>query len=214
MRDHVVGVRAVTGRGETIRSGGRVLKNVTGLDLCKLLAGSHGTLAVLTEITLKVLPAPERSGTVALLGLDAERGVAALSAALGSPYSVSAAAWLPAEGAALVPELAWARGPVALARIEDFSSSVAYRTAGCARSSPPFGRAELIDDGASRALWRAIRDAVPLPNAPQEAIWRVSVRPSAGPAIVAAAIVARRTRVSRLGRRPRLDRRSGDRGRA
>ena len=106
MRDHVLGIRAVTGRGEVIHSGGRVLKNVTGLDLCKLLTGSHGTLGVITEVTLKVLPAPEAVGTVVLPGLDATAGVAALSAALGSPYSVSAAAWLPAEAAARVPALA------------------------------------------------------------------------------------------------------------
>ncbi len=105
MRDHVLGVRAVTGHGEIIHSGGRVLKNVTGLDLCKLLTGSHGTLGVITEVTLKVLPAPEAVGTVVLPGLDAAAGVAALSAALGSPYSVSAAAWLPAEAAARIPAL-------------------------------------------------------------------------------------------------------------
>ena len=94
-RDHVLGVRAVNGRGELVRSGGRVLKNVTGLDICKLLSGSHGTLAVLSEVTIKVLPTPERRGTVVLSGLDPARGVAALSAALGSPYAVSVAACLP-----------------------------------------------------------------------------------------------------------------------
>ena len=73
MRDHVMGVRAVTGRGEIIHSGGRVLKNVTGLDLCKLLTGSHGTLGVMTEITLKVLPAPEAVGTIVIPGLEAEK---------------------------------------------------------------------------------------------------------------------------------------------
>ena len=83
MRDHLLGIRAVTGRGEVIRSGGRVLKNVTGLDLCKLLAGSHGTLGVITEITLKVLPTPEAVGTLVLSGLDAAAGVVALSAGLG-----------------------------------------------------------------------------------------------------------------------------------
>src|SRR5271154_4124982 len=114
MRDHVMGVRAVTGRAEVIRSGGRVLKNVTGLDLCKLLTGSHGTLGVITEITLKVLPAPETTGTVVLPGLDATAGVAALSAALGSPYSVSAAAWLPEDAVARIPALAGFRSAVAL----------------------------------------------------------------------------------------------------
>jgi glycolate oxidase FAD binding subunit len=186
MRDHVMGVRAVNGAGQVIRSGGRVLKNVTGLDLCKLLSGSHGTLAVITEVTLKVLPAPERTGTLALPGLDAAQGVRALSAALGSPYGVSAAAWLPAAAAALVPELAWADAPVALVRIEDFAASTAYRTARLRADLAGFGAAELLDDRASRALWRAVRDAVPLAAAPDDAVWRISVRPSAGPAVAAA----------------------------
>ena len=187
MRDHVLGMRAVNGTGEVIRSGGRVLKNVTGLDLCKLLAGSHGTLAAITEITLKVLPAAEAAGTVALLGLDATAGVAALAAALGSPFSVSGAAYLPEDAAARV---GFPRA-VALARIEDFAPSVTYRTeklrgdlAGCG------GTAEILDDAASRALWRAVRDAAPLPATGEDAVWRVSVRPSAGPGVLAAAMAA------------------------
>ncbi len=182
MRDHVLGVRAVTGWGEVIHSGGRVLKNVTGLDLCKLLAGSHGTLGVITEVTLKVLPAPQATGSVLLPSLDAMAGVAALSAALGSPYSVSAAAWLPAEAAARVPALAGLRRSATLARIEDFTASVAYRTAklrddlGCAG-------AELLDDATSRAVWRAVRDLLPLQADAADAVWRVSVRPSAGPIV-------------------------------
>src|SRR5580658_6765528 len=139
MRDHVLGIRAINGTGEPIHSGGRVLKNVTGLDLCKLLTGSHGTLAVITEVTLKILPAPETTASLVLPALDAEQAVAALSAGLGSPYGVSAAAWLP--DAALVPALAAALAPAPPAargqpqtsatvlRIEDFAPSVAYRTA-------------------------------------------------------------------------------------
>ena len=185
MRDHVLGVRAVNGRGELIRSGGRVLKNVTGLDLCKLLAGSHGTLAVMTEVTLKILPAPEAVGTVAVLGCEAARGVAALAAALGSPYGVSGAAWLPAEAAARVGFA----DAVALARIEDFAASVAYRRERLRADLARFGDAVLIDEAPSRDLWRAIRDALPLGADPAagEAVWRVSVRPSAGPAVLAAA---------------------------
>jgi glycolate oxidase FAD binding subunit len=127
MRDHVMGIRAVTGRAEVIHSGGRVLKNVTGLDLCKLLTGSHGTLGIITEITLKVLPAPEAAGTIVVLGLDADAAVAAMSAALGSPYGVSAAAWFPIEAAARLPEQNAGRS-VTLIRIEDFAASVTYRT--------------------------------------------------------------------------------------
>ncbi len=188
-RDHVLGVRAVNGRGELIRSGGRVLKNVTGLDLCKLLSGSHGTLAVLTEITLKVLPAPERCGTVTLTGIDPTKGVAALSAALGSPYGVSAAAYLPAGAAARVPALAWLGAAVALVRVEDFAPSVAYRTEKLRQELARFGRTELLDDGASRNAWRAVRDALPL-RGEEGAIWRVSVRPSAAPAAAAAVVGA------------------------
>lgn len=186
MRDHVIGIRAVNGTGEIIHSGGRVLKNVTGLDLCKLLTGSHGTLGVITEITLKVLPVPETTATVLLAGLEPEAGVAALSAALGSPYSVSAAAWLPAEAAARVPALAGFGRSVALARIEDFAASVVYRAGRLCGDLAGFGGAEILEDAASRAAWRAVRDAVALPAVPEDAIWRVSVRPSAGPGVLRA----------------------------
>jgi glycolate oxidase FAD binding subunit len=181
MRDHVLGLRAVNGAGEVIRSGGRVLKNVTGLDLCKLLAGSHGTLAVLTEITLKVLPAPERRATLVLRGLDPVQGVAALSAALGSPYGVSAAAYLPAAMAARVPGL---HGACALVRLEDFASFVAYRSERLRADLAPLGPVETLGDAATLAAWAAVRDAAPLVDEPG-AIWRVSVRPSAGPRVAA-----------------------------
>lgn len=183
MRDHVMGIRAVNGAGEVFRSGGRVLKNVTGLDLCKLLTGSHGTLGVLTEITLKVLPAPHSVGTVAVRVPDLAAGVRVLSAGLGSPYGVSGAAILPA-GA---PEHGLAGGgPVALLRIEEFPESVAYRTARLRDSLGGAGETMVLDEAASRALWRAVRDATALGAAPEEAVWRVSVQPSSGPAVAAA----------------------------
>lgn len=181
MRDHVMGLRAVNGAGEAFHSGGRVLKNVTGLDLCKLLTGSHGTLGVITEVTLKVLPVPERTGTLVLAGLDAARGVAALSAALGSPYGVSGAAWLPAGMA--IPGI---DGPAALIRIEDFDASVTYRTARLAADLAAFGTATMLDDAASHAAWLAVRDVHPLAPQPGEAVWRVSVRPSSGASVLAA----------------------------
>lgn len=184
-RDHVMGVRAVNGMAELIRSGGRVLKNVTGLDLCKLLAGSHGTLAVLTEVTLKVLPIAESTGSLVLSGLDAGPGVAALSAALGSPFGVSGAAWLPAAAAARVPVLA-GQGPVALVRIEDFAPSVEYRLGRLQALLAPHGTIARLQHEDSLVAWKAVRDATPLEARPGDAVWRVSVRPSAGPGVVAA----------------------------
>jgi glycolate oxidase FAD binding subunit len=181
-RDHVMGIRAVTGTGEVFRSGGRVLKNVTGLDLCKLLAGSHGTLGVLTEVTLKVLPAPEASATVAVRVADLPTGVRTLSAGLGSPYGVS--------GAALLPD-ADGRGPLAILRIEDFAESVSYRAGRLRDELAGMGDAGVFADREeSRVLWRRVRDAEPLNAEPGDAVWRVSVRPSAGPAVARTARAA------------------------
>jgi len=175
-RDHVMGLRFINGAGEAIRSGGRVLKNVTGLDLCKLLSGSYGTLGVITEVTLKVLPAPETSATLLIEAPDLAGAVAALSAGLGSPFGVSAAATLPAQDHA-----------VAALRLEDFAASVAYRMEKLRDMLDSFGAQRVLDDGESRAFWRSMREVEPLQAMPDEAIWRVSVRPSAGPRIAAAA---------------------------
>jgi glycolate oxidase FAD binding subunit len=183
VRDHVLGMRAVDGTGQVIRSGGRVLKNVTGLDICKLLTGSHGTLGVMTEITLKVLPAPEATGSVVISGLDPVQAVAALSAALGSPYGVSGAAHLPVESAALAGRLA----ATTLVRIEDFAASVTYRLGRLMDELAAFGATALVDEAASRRLWARVRDAAVLPADAEDAVWRVSVRPSRGPGVLAAA---------------------------
>ncbi|MSP30765.1 MAG: FAD-binding protein, partial [Acetobacteraceae bacterium] len=176
MRDHVLGIRAVNGAGEIIRSGGRVLKNVTGLDLCKLLTGSHGTLGVMTEITLKVLPAPETTGTLLRWGQTPEAAVASLSAALGSPYGVSGAAYLPADAAR---RIGWDAAATVI-RIEDFAPSVAYRLD---RLRAELGGGDLLDDAPSRTIWWQIGNATPL-DADTGAVWRVSVRPSRGPAVL------------------------------
>jgi glycolate oxidase FAD binding subunit len=172
----------VTGRGEVIHSGGRVLKNVTGLDLCKLLTGSHGTLGIITEVTLKVLPGPEAVGTIVIPGLDAERAVEVLSAALGSPYGVSGAAWLPADAATLLPAPIAAGRPLTMIRIEDFATSVRYRTEKL-RGELGFSGADILDDS---ALWPAVRDVRVLPSSDGNGIWRVSVRPSSGPGVLRA----------------------------
>jgi glycolate oxidase FAD binding subunit len=169
-------VRAVTGRGETIKSGGRVMKNVTGYDLVRFLAGSHGTLAVLTEVTFKVLPAPETEATLVLRGLDDKAAVAALAAVLGSPFEVSGAAHRPGEGAAET----WIR-------IEGFAKSVVYRAGRLRDELHRFGTVDIVDDtAASRAIWTAIRDLEALAAPPDAPVWRISVKPGDGPAIAGA----------------------------
>jgi glycolate oxidase FAD binding subunit len=179
VRDHVLGVRAVNGTGAVFRSGGRVLKNVTGLDLCKLLTGAHGTLGVITEITVKVLPAPADSATVVVRGLAAEAAIAVLSAALGSPFGVSGAAHLPAAAAELLGE----SGSLTLVRIEESASSVAYRSE---KLRAALAAHEIWPAARSVAVWRAVRDADVLPAAVDDAVWRVSVRPSRGAGVLAA----------------------------
>jgi glycolate oxidase FAD binding subunit len=171
IRDHVLGVRCVNGKGEIQNFGGRVLKNVTGLDLAKFLTGSFGTLAVLTEITFKVLPITAATGTLAIRNLEPQDAVKCLSAGLGSPFSVSGAAYLPATKTAYL-------------RIEDFAASVKYRTEKLAAPLQAFDPAEILDTKASKALWADIRDCKPLANA--GATWRISAAPSAGPKILRA----------------------------
>ena len=169
-RDAMLGVRFIDGRGDVIANGGRVMKNVTGYDLVKLMTGSWGTLGVLTEVALKVLPAAEASATVAVSGLDDAAAIAALSAALGSPYDVNGAAFM---------------GGKALVRVAGFHSQIAHRVPALSETLAPFGAVEVIEDDASDALWRDVRDVAPF-HGGSEAVWRVSVKPTDGPKLVEA----------------------------
>jgi glycolate oxidase FAD binding subunit len=174
-RDSLIGVRFVDGRGRVIKNGGRVMKNVTGYDLVKLMAGSWGTLGVLTELSFKLLPAPEAAATLTLRGLSDADAVGALTAALTSPWDPTGAAHDPgAEG-----------GPATRIRVEGFAPSVAYRADRLREALERFGAAEIDDDARSVAdTWAGIRDAAAFAGRPG-AVWKVSVRPSAGPGVVA-----------------------------
>jgi glycolate oxidase FAD binding subunit len=185
-RDHFLGFTAVSGRGETFKSGGRVVKNVTGYDLCKLLAGSWGTLAAMTDVTVKTLPRPETEATVLVLGLDAARAGAAMAAAMGSSCDVSGAAHLPADLAARTSsDLPGGRSVTAL-RLEGVAPSVAHRTGTLDDILKPFGALARLDAAQSRKLWIAIRDVAPFAaGGPSEErlVWRLSTAPMQGAAV-------------------------------
>jgi glycolate oxidase FAD binding subunit len=183
-RDHFLGLQAVTGRGDLIKSGGRVVKNVTGYDLCKLLAGSFGTLAAMTEVTFKVLPAPEDARTLVLPAPDRSSALAALRAAMASAYDVAGAAYLPAAAIsrAGVAPLDAAAGDVALVRLEGQAPSVRDRADRLKPLLGANGAVEELGAADSRALWQALRDVAPLPR--KVPLWRVSVPPAAGASVI------------------------------
>ncbi|MEH6754339.1 MAG: glycolate oxidase subunit GlcE [Alphaproteobacteria bacterium] len=180
-RDHILGVEAVTGRGELVKSGGRVVKNVTGYDVSKLLTGSFGTLAALTQITIKVLPAPETIETVLLTGLNEAAAVSAMSLAMNSSHEVSAAACVPAAQAAAIHGGSEA---VAAIRIEGFVPSVAARSAALQELLGGAGPVTTLDAEASKTFWASVRNVEPFVTS-EQALWRLSVTPSEAPAIVA-----------------------------
>jgi len=189
-RDHFLGVSAVSGRGETFKSGGRVVKNVTGYDLCKLFAGSWGTLAAMTDVTVKVLPRAETEQTLLAFGLDDRAAVRAMAAALGSPCDVSGAAHLPAGVAPYVAGAAAAGRAVTALRLEGVAPSIAHRCAALEALLKPYGELIAVSERASRALWQAVRDVTPFEppgSGPAAAVWRISTTPSHGPEIVAKA---------------------------
>lgn len=171
-RDSLIGVRFVNGAGETIKSGGRVMKNVTGLDLVKLACGAHGTLGVLTEVTFKLLPRPQRVATLVIEGLDDADAVAAMAAALATPFEVSGAAHLPGPT------------PRTLLRVEHFAPSVEYRLSALTTALTRFGATRRLYDEEAAALWREVRDGAPLAARDEDAVWRVSVPASRAPAFV------------------------------
>lgn len=181
-RDFLLGVRFVDGAGNIIKNGGRVMKNVTGYDLTKVLAGSHGTLGILTEVSFKVLPKPDTSATLLLVGLSTSEAVRAMSAALGSPFEVSGAAHVPV---GLDGE------PVTMIRIEGFETSVVYRADRLRTLLSGFGPAEIerrsgADGGhGTEAGWRWVRDAEMFRGSGDD-VWRISVKPSDAPAVTKA----------------------------
>lgn len=174
-RDSLIGVRFVDGRGTVLKNGGRVMKNVTGYDLVKLMAGSYGTLGILTEVAFKVLPRPEACAVVLIDGLDDRAAVNAMSAALGSPYDVTGAAHIP---------VGMDGDPVTMIRVEGFEDSVAYRSGKLRDLLASYGDISMENDPTkTEAGWVQVRDVAPFHNREGD-VWRVSVKPSDGPKLI------------------------------
>ena len=175
-RDHLIGVRFVNGRGQPIAAGGRVMKNVTGLDLVKLSAGAFGTLGVLTEVTFKLLPRPQTESTLVFAGLADELALALMGRAMRTPFEVSAAAHLPAG-------VAGERAQTLL-RLEGFADSVSYRWERLGAELAEFAQAEPFAGDTATTLWTDIANAAFLSDRGYGAVLRVHVAPSRAAALV------------------------------
>lgn len=187
VRDHLLGAHAVSGFGDSFKTGGKVVKNVTGYDLCKLLAGSWGTLSVMTEVTLKVLPKAETERTLVLRGLDDVAANRAMTVALGSPFDVSGVAHLPASifrssGDGLAG-LGTSQQGVTLIRLEGIGASAPHRAGSVSQALAAFGTADMIEDAASASVWASIRDVTPFAASGSLGawpVWRIVCPPASG----------------------------------
>ncbi|QND51973.1 FAD-binding protein [Phyllobacterium sp. 628] len=176
-RDHVLGVRVVSGRGELFKSGGRVVKNVTGYDLSKGMANSWGTLGIATEITFKVLPAPETETTLIVRGLTDDEATRAMAIAMGSSGEVASAAHLPLNICSRVIDGLLKGDASTLLRLEGFAPSVADRVTMLKGLLGSAGSIQEISGDVSRKLWQEVRDVIPFADGTERPVWRVSMAP-------------------------------------
>jgi glycolate dehydrogenase FAD-binding subunit len=185
-RDHLLGIEGVDGRAELFRSGGRVMKNVTGYDLCRGLSGSWGTLAVLSQVTFKVLPAPEQTATLVYLGLPEDIGVELMCAAMRLPYEVTGTVHLPQTVAARLTTEAFS-GPgqsVTAIRLENFERSVEYRSKAMRNALKVYGEPIVVGSTSSLEFWAEMRRLTVMPHSEGTCLWRVSTTPLKGPKVV------------------------------
>lgn len=185
VRDYVIGVKFVDGQGQALHGGGRVMKNVTGYDLCKLMTGAFGGLGAMTEATFKVLPFADDEITLLIVGLDDAAGQSALAAAFKSPFEPMGAAHLPTLAASRVTQDAPTGASLTALRLEGFTDSLAYRSVAILKHLPTGVEIKRLDRDASRAFWADIRDVKPFQAPDTRPLWRISTAPTAGPALVA-----------------------------
>jgi glycolate oxidase FAD binding subunit len=184
-RDHLLGVQAVNGRGETIRSGGRVMKNVTGYDLSRALAGSWGTLAVLTEVAIKVLPTQREVRTLLCFGLADPTGVEVLGLALGTPFEVSGTVHVNGELARRFSdeEISRPGQSVTAIRVENFPASARYRASRLKQMLQAYAPALELDTARSRIFWDDVK-SLRMFERTGRPLWRISMAPTSGPKLV------------------------------
>lgn len=181
-RDYVLGFSAVNGFGDIWKAGGKVVKNVTGYDMCKLQAGAYGTLSALTELTLKVMPKPETACTIVLHGLADDVAVPALANALNSPFEVSGAAHLPASAArnSKIGAVAAGLGAATALRLEGPRPSVAYRADAL---EALVGRGARLDETETEVFWSEVGAVQPLLKPGARIVWRLCPTPSGAPSV-------------------------------
>jgi glycolate dehydrogenase FAD-binding subunit len=186
-RDHLLGIKGVNGRAEMFQSGGRVMKNVTGYDVARGLTGSWGTLAILTEVTFKVVPWPETAATIVYLGLPDNLAVELLCAAMAQPVEVSGAVHLQASVAARLGHsgLKTMGKSITALRIENFSAAVAGRKLRLKEALKVYGKALELEHRESLEFWGELRRLSVMPNR-QTLLWRISTKPTTAPKLVAA----------------------------
>jgi glycolate oxidase FAD binding subunit len=168
MRDHILGLTAVSGRGEIFKAGARVVKNVTGYDVPKLMSGSYGTLAAFTSVIIKTLPKPEAEETLLITGLNDMEAVQTMSKAMQSSAEVSAAAHVPNEGTYF--------------RLEGIQPSIDYRRDKLFKLLD--GKIEILKSE-SNQVWKDVRDVSMFAGNQTNDVWRISVAPSEAPQVIA-----------------------------
>ncbi|MBN9245975.1 FAD-binding protein [Hyphomicrobium sp.] len=187
-RDNLLGVRAVNGRGELFKSGGRVMKNVAGIDVARGLTGSWGTLAVMTEVTFKVAPLPQTMQTLAFVGLPDDLAIEALGIAMATPLEISGAVHLPKNCAERlkVPKLKGVGQSLTLLRLETFSTSIDERKEKLKTALKVYGNPIELDPEETFGLWSEFRTLSVMPFSTDTSLWRISTLPTKAPEIVAA----------------------------
>lgn len=186
-RDHLLGVKAITGHGELVKSGGRVMKNVTGYDVARGLAGSWGTLALMTEVTFKVVPKPEATATLVLFGLPDEIAIEVLCKVMGTPYEITGAMHIQQTPASRLWQSQVRGGgkSATVMRLEAPPKSISYRTEKLRQLLKAYGELHSIDTAGSLEFWQEIR-TLTVAHGSTNPLWRISTAPRLGAAVVAA----------------------------